>query len=145
MGYLISNCDIKFKYRIIRYILAIVGLLLHILGTYSLSVKEGQLVQIYKGYINIPCVLYSLGVFIFIKYAALRLKDCIIPFIEKISENTFGVYLIHIFLIRGSEMVFHIDNTNLLYRLLAPIVYFSISIGLIMLLKKIPLLKLIVP
>ena len=45
----------------------IAGLLIHIIGTQILSIKAGEIVSVYKGYTNLPCVLYSVAVFVFLK------------------------------------------------------------------------------
>lgn len=66
-GYYFTNIELKKSTRIVIYIGSFVGLILHIFGTYSLSMEMGKIVQTYKGYNNLPCVLYSLGIFLFFK------------------------------------------------------------------------------
>ena len=52
------------------YVFALAGLLLHIIGTRELSVKAGSIQSLYKGYNNLPCVLYSLGIFVLLRDVA---------------------------------------------------------------------------
>ena len=66
-GYVLSRISLSRKHRLILYALALGGLLLHILGTYALSMNAGKIIQTYKGYLNVPCILYSIGIFIFFK------------------------------------------------------------------------------
>ena len=67
LGYLFNRLDFSKKEKGIIYLLAFLGLLLHICGTYFLSMEAGKIIGTYKGYNNVPCILYSLGIFLFVK------------------------------------------------------------------------------
>lgn len=54
LGYVLSRLSLSRKHRLILYALALGGLLLHILGTYALSMNAGKIIQTYKGYLNVP-------------------------------------------------------------------------------------------
>lgn len=144
-GYILINIEIKRLYRIILYVFAIAGLFAHMIGTYYLTIKEGNISPTYKGYNNLPTVLYSLGVFVFIKYGSARFSEKLNKVMEYLSGLTFGVYLVHVFLIKAAERFLGIDNTNLIYRIIAPFVFFFASAGIVWILKKIPVVKHIVP
>lgn len=144
-GYIICKIDIKRSIRIFIYMMALVGLALQIIGTYKMTVAQGEIIRTYKGYTNLPCVLYSIGIFVFIKYISVKLNDFIILIFRNLSGYTFGVYLIHIYLIRGVERYLRIDNTNLKYRLFAPFAVFFITVGMCWVIKKIPVVKNIIP
>ena len=100
-GYLLHKYELKRKYKTILYLLAVICLGMHIIGTYNLSIAAGEIITTYKGYNNIPCALYSLGVFVFIKYELIKLMK--IDFINKtvnfLNNYTFGFYLIHWYII----------------------------------------------
>ena len=145
MGYVICNTDIKRNYRIIFYIVAIAGLLAQIIGTYNLTSKGNEIVQTYKGYNNVPCVLYSVGIFVFVKYAVLRVKDSRLKVFTVLSKYTFGVYLLHIFILRSIEKIFKVDTTNLWYRLFTPFAIFALAVMISWIIKKIPILKKSIP
>ena len=49
------------------YRTGLVELMLHIFGTYKLSAAADSIVSVYKGYNNVPCVLYSVAVFLLLK------------------------------------------------------------------------------
>ena len=146
IGYLIHNGEVG-KKRIYFYLLALIGLLLHIFGTYYLSMYTGSIVQTYKGLENLPCFLYAIGIFIFIKYDLNKIMDYakINRIINYLSTYTFGVYLVHIFIIEFMAMLLPLNTKTVHYMLISPIVYFLISAGIIYIMRKIPLLREIVP
>ena len=67
IGYLLNEYELKDIYKKITYICAVIGLLMHIIGTYYLSMNAGKIIQIFKGYNNVPCILYSVGIWVFFK------------------------------------------------------------------------------
>lgn len=72
VGWLLHTQETKKLYRMVLYILAIMGLFLHMFGTYFLSMRDGNVNGTYKGYNNVPCILYSIGVFLFFKQIGLK-------------------------------------------------------------------------
>lgn len=144
-GYVLSRCDISFFCRVGIYVLSIVGLLVHIFGTYYLTIRDNAINSTYKGYNNLPCVVYSLGVFILIKNISSKANNKIIGLFTSLSKYTFGIYLIHIFVINGFERITGLDNTSLLYRLIVPFIIFFVAAGICWIIKKIPVIKRIMP
>lgn len=147
IGYLLKEYTIGKKMRITIYCVSLIGLLMYILGTYMLSFKNKSINGAYKGYTNVPCVLYTCGVFLFFKDVGNKIMQ--ISFLRKLTKclakYTFGIYLLH-------ELVFHYlcrylgENTNLLIcRLGLFIVIIPICVLIIFLLQKIPIIKNIVP
>ena len=67
IGYLLNEYELENIYKNIIYICAVIGLLIHIIGTYCLSMNAGMIIQTFKGYNNVPCILYSVGIWVFIK------------------------------------------------------------------------------
>ena len=65
LGYLFNKLSFSKKEKTIIYLLAFLGLILHIFGTYVVSMEAGKVLKTYKGYNNVPCILYSLGIFSF--------------------------------------------------------------------------------
>lgn len=96
-GYLLHKYELKRKYRLALYLLSVIGLGMHIIGTYNLSIAAGKIISTYKGYYNLPCALYSLGIFVFIKYDLVKLMkfDFINKIVNFLNYYTFGIYLIH--------------------------------------------------
>ncbi len=146
VGYLLSHNDINFKFRLLSYLLAVAGLLTHMIGTYKLSMASGQINGLYKGYVNIPCFFYSVGVFIAIKYVSSYIKNGMFwKFVNWVGGYTFPLYLMQWFFMDLITRFTHINTYSLYYRLGAPI---PITIAIILvtyLLRKIPFVRMIVP
>ena len=57
IGYLLHTNKLNKKLEYTIYILGLLGLLLHIFGTYTLSIEASKIIKTYKGYNNLPCIL----------------------------------------------------------------------------------------
>ena len=150
VGYVLHKKELKLKHRLIIYALAVVGLLLHILGTYSehQNNPSGSF-MLYKGYYNLPCVLYSTGIFLFVKQAAMRIKSQnVIKIFSYLQGFTFPIYLIHRYFLDVFEenlKLIGLERASVVYVLSATILALILSILTTMLLRKIPILRRIVP
>ncbi|MDO4978970.1 MAG: acyltransferase family protein [Candidatus Saccharibacteria bacterium] len=143
MGYYIDRYEIPKKWRMVIYTLGVAGLMTHIIGTFVLSNNAGEIVRTFKGYQNLPCVLYSAAIFLAFKnldkkFTRMKLFDAIAP-------ATFGVYLIHWFVLDIFKYYANINMDNVF-------VIFGVGIGLFVwcvlatkLLKNIPIVRQIVP
>lgn len=147
VGYKIHNEPPTIKQKIFVYIFALFGLLLHIIGTYDLSIKAGSIQSLYKGYNNIPCVLYSIGVFVLLRDIAdwIRKSEKAVKLINFLGEYTFPLYLIHWFILRIRANMIVLDTKSIIYRLIAPYIIFAIVIAITWCLRKIPFIRKIVP
>lgn len=147
LGWLLSHLDFSGWQRIFIYVCGIAGLLMHIVGTKTLSIAAGQIIDTYKGYVNVPCLLYSTGIFILIRYGGTGLLR-IAP-LRKVtaflSQYTFGIYLVHILVLWTMQKVFTINHYSIVYRLTAPFLIFVVSTGCIFLIRLIPGAKRILP
>lgn len=145
-GYLLSHNELGIKVRITSYILALAGLLIHIVGTYRLSIAEGQINGLYKGYVNIPAFFYAVGVFVLIRYFSnLVRNDLFWKIVNFIGRYTFPMYLMQWFILDMISRFTHINTYSLYYRLGAPIPIAIVIILVTMVLRKIPLIRNIVP
>ena len=146
-GYLLHKYELKKKYRIILYLLSIFGLLSHCIGTYILSMQAGEIILTFKGYVNLPCALYALGIFVFFKYELVKIMKLhkIKKIINILDYYTFAIYLIHYFVLIGLIKLFSLDETSLIFRLIMPFIIIVISLILTYFVRKVPLLKKILP
>lgn len=149
LGYLLVNLEFIQKQRILIYVLGLMGLLLHTVGTYAFSLRDGKINEVFKGYTKLPGILYSIAVFVFIRYAyphiVKRFKK-LPDVLRKISLYTFGIYLVHIYIIRAIKIVFEPDIYSLGYRIVVPFIVFPISILVVWVIRKIPKIgKIILP
>lgn len=149
IGYLLHKCSISPKIRIAIYSTALIGLIIHFVGTYLLSQKHEEINDFFKGYTNLPCVLYSVGIFVFVKSFVEKSKNNkLLELVCWIQGYTFEIYLMHMFVYEPVSYLFkkmHIANTSLLFVLLMTVILIPTCIIITIILRKIPLLKKIVP
>lgn len=143
VGYLLCNYEITNKQKYIIYVLSIMGLLMHIIGIYKLSMDAGRIIDTYKGYNNVPCILYSVGVFIFLKDIGKKIKNYKI--IKIISQYTFAIYLTHWYFLNFLSEQFNLPSKSIFYRLGLPFIIVPLCILCTYLIRKIPVVKKIVP
>ena len=117
------------------------------MGTYSLSIKAGSIQSIFKGYNNLPCVLYSLGAFVLLRDIAqwVQKSKRAEKVINCLGKYTFPLYLLHWFILRIREKLIVVDTKSIVYRLFAPYVIYLIVIAITWCLRKIPFVRKIVP
>ncbi|MCR5635996.1 MAG: acyltransferase [Clostridiales bacterium] len=148
-GYLLHKCTLEKKMRIIIYAASIFGLFLHIFGTFYLSQRHGEVNKFFKEYTNLPCVLYSLGVFVFIKNISERVKSAKIQsFILRFQKYTFEIYLLHMFLYKPISLVLsklNVFDDSPAFVLLMTVFAIPACILITFILRKIPLIRYVVP
>ena len=148
-GYVLSKKDYKLRYRLLIYFFALASLLTHILGTSIATAKSGALTVPFKNYYYLTTVLYSIGVFILLKKIGLRIKnEKVNRFFGWFQRYTFPVYLIHRYFLDVMEDICLSRNwskASILYVLIATVVSLTLSVLLTMILRKIPVLRRIVP
>lgn len=150
VGYLIHNYDIGRKMKAVIYMLAFLGLFLHIIGTWYLSRKYGTILMDFKNYINFPCALYSIGVFVLIKDLGLRAKSnsrmmCLMNYMK---QYTFELYLIHQYILRYFYHVaplIGISTNSELYVISSTMITIILCIIIAAIMKRVPVIKYIVP
>ena len=143
IGYLLDKYDMQKRDRYLVYVLAVLGLLMHIIGTYKLSYEANTIVNTFKGYYNVPCIMYSVGVYVFVKEVCKKIKKHNLT--KRLCDYTFGIYLMHYFIIDIIRRLFDLDTRSIFYRLGMPLIVIPICILLTYIMRKIPLLKRIVP
>lgn len=149
--YVVAGAYIKEKtlssiQRLVIYILGLGGLSLILFGTQVLSVQAGSVITKYKGYGALPCICYSIAVFVFLKQHGAKIMESRIKgLVDILSKYTFAFYLIHWFLLDLMIKYSGIDTTMIWYRLLIPWVILPVMVLITWILRKIPLVKRIVP
>lgn len=146
VGYLINEYDLPKYGKILIYVSSLAGLLIHIIGTYQFSTAAGYLNQSFKGYNNAPSVMYSVGIFLFFKeYGNKIMNSFLRKPIKFLSNYTFGLYLIHIYILELFRDGFSFSVYSIVYRLGSPFVVICIAIAILFVIKKIPYLNKIIP
>ncbi len=163
LGYLISEYEAPTWMRLTVYGLALAAMLVHGIGTLADSQYTGSVSYLFKGYEKLPSYLYAAGVFLFIKEVSgdvMRWKPVRFV-IERMAKYTFVTYLMHWYLMEMFLDMFHANwftnlfgcapidvltiGANLWYRLLTPFLLYAVCMGIAWVLRKIPLVKYIVP
>ena len=147
IGFLLHEYEMSRKTRKILYLLAVFGLLLHIVGTHYLSMKNGRIIDTFKGYTNLPCVFYSVGIFTFFRYNTEKILrfSVLEKTVSFLAQYSFAIYLMHWFILDLFRRVSDVDTRLMAFRLGAPFLIMGIAVGIAFVLKKIPVIRKIVP
>lgn len=148
IGYLLSNTDINKKFRILIYILGLIGFFMYFYLTVQNSFKTGRFDKTYAGYMNIPAIFMGTAVFVFFKYGKWNFIDKhekAVRFVRNLSSASFGVYLIHYYLKDFSIRHFGIDPRSTLYRIVGTFIIYGLSVIIVRVIQKIPVIRKMVP
>ena len=140
LGYVISRYGFSPRQRMALYLAGLGGLVAHAWGTYHLTMSSGSIAETFKGYENLPSVLYACAVFVFIKEAYAFVPVAALRVIAALARYSFPVYLMHWFVIDAVVRLFDPDQASLLFRLgLPPLIYLAI-IPIAWAIRRIPFL-----
>lgn len=147
IGYLLKEYELSKKMTYIIYILGIAGLLLLIVGTCVLGLQAGKNVLILLGYCDVPCILYSVSIFVFFKNFGNKLMENkkINGIVNYLGRNTFAIYLIHMYVYKIIGKLFTPNRISILYRIGTPIIVIIVCLLITAILRKIKYVKNIVP
>lgn len=133
------------------YFAGFIGFLVLLVGTITASYKAGNLDQTYMGYTNLPCYLYSVGIFCMFKQVssvytqhayARRIFGRIVALF---ADETLGIYLVHWYVLDSIGIHFGLNYADFMYRIPVGIVVFFLSWLFVKVLRAIPIVKCIVP
>lgn len=135
----------KKKYVIVG--LGAAGLLTHMIGTYCLTVQAGSVVSTFKGYNNPPSVFYACGAFLVLEKLGrlVMAKEPIRKAVDFLGKYTFAIYLMHWYILDYARTLFEIDEHSLLWRFGSPFVIIALCVGVAWLIRKVPVLRRILP
>lgn len=149
LGYLLSTENLTKKQRIFVYLSGIASALIRYFYTYYFSIKEGVLNKDLFDYCSGISIMLAIAVFIFIKnidWEKIRNKLHIKPnVIAKISSCSFGVYLIHMLIKNKLTNMLELNVYSIWYRTIGAIAIYLICLLIVYIIKKIPIIRKIVP
>lgn len=149
LGYNLSKIKLTKRQRKLIYLCGMLGAAMHFVGCWILSYRYGEISVTFKGYTNLPSVSYAIAIFVWFKHLnydkILRKLPWLENAINQLAGLTFGVYLIHGFLVYSLPTVLGFDARNWIWRSLGAVVIFTGCSGLVLALKKIPLINRVVP
>jgi len=120
LGYLLSTCEFRRKiYRYILYLFSLIGLVgtvvLRFKSSFRTRKNNGRFVEFY----SFNVVLATVGLFVFHKYEMNTVIDRLMrvkifkTFLMSLSECSFGMYLIHMFVLRAyTKLNIHVQTFN---------------------------------
>ena len=147
LGYLLAIQDVPKKYRILIYILAVLGMIYRYITTYVFSTNEGTIIKTTWGYLQFYVFFQAAAVFLFVKNFNLKKIENnkkITKIIAKVASCSFGVYLLHLIVKYYEIQIFSINIRSWQFRTIGVITTYLISLIIVLIIKKIPILKRIV-
>ena len=146
LGYLLSTQNIQKKHRILIYVGAIIGLIYRYLTTFVLSKEAGYVVKTTWGYSSWHSILLASSVLLFIKNLKVNYKlNKYEKYITSIAGCSFGIYLIHQIIMYYEINIFNINISSWEWRTIGIITTYLISLLMVFIIKKVPILKKVVP
>lgn len=147
LGYLLATTDLEKRTRMVIYTLGILGAMIRYMGTYLLSTSDGVINKTFFDYNEYYSFFLAAAIFTFFKYS--RIINVIVnnkyakKMIICLSSLSFGVYLSHMIVYRALAKVISVNTW--IWRLIIPFVIYGICILITCCIKKLPLVKIIVP
>ena len=145
-GYIIHNHKFLIYEKIIIYTFGIISFFVHYLGTESCYFKNKKNIRLHKGYLNFPSILYSCSFFLMIKeYGFIIINKVNKKMINKIGALTFGPFFLH------KPLIETLNKYNIIKKYIFPITLLNGTFIFILclifssLLRKVPILKYLVP
>ena len=146
LGYLLSKSSFTKRTRALIYIVGVASLIFRYVYTYCSSNALGVLDRTYFNYSAFPSVMLAVAVFVFFKELDTSRLNKYSKQISLLSSCSFGVYLIHKpILDRLVLNILHIPMTSPVLRTIGVIILYFFCVALVLLLKKIPFVRRIVP
>lgn len=147
LGYLLATEELSKPKRIILYLLGIFGAVLRYVMTVLGSRRDGVIYKGFFSYTAYYAVFLAVAVFVFAKSSRLieriKLSPRFVLVIKTVSGCSFGIYLTH--MIIYNTLSKYLQTACWEWRLLVPFLIYAIGLIGVWVLKKIPVVKYIVP
>lgn len=149
LGYLISTTNLTKKKRMLIYCLGVIAAITRYLYTYCFSIRDEIVNRDLFDYCSAVSVLLAISVFVFIKninWEKMINKFKITPkILSEISACSFGVYLIHMLVKNHVTDILKLNVFSIWYRTIGAVGLYIICLMIVYIIKKIPIVKKIVP
>ena len=140
LGYYLNTIRLDKRQRGLIYFLGALGFLLTLFLQIVVALKAQETSGRYAGYLSMSVLPTALAVFVFFKYSKFCKKES--SFILKLSKYTFGIYLVHIFVLEALNLL-DLKNSSFNPILSVPIIsilVYGISAYLSGIIHRIPIL-----
>lgn len=148
IGYQLTKTNLTRRIRLLIYVCGAGGWLLRFLTTLLISQEIGEIYRGFWGYTAFPTVALAVAVFVWFQYHDwnwLAKRKRVVQWIGKISGASFGIYLIHWFFIWKLPEHLGINVSSWHWRTFGILLVYFLSLICILVLKKIPVVKRLVP
>lgn len=143
LGYYLSHKELTASHTKIVYGLGIIGFLTNFVGTAILTDPEIGINELFRGAFNWPCLFQTVAFFVL--FQNVKFNERIEVFFNWLSTKTFGIYLIHIYLVWEIPKLLNISTYSLVWRILGGFLIYILSSLIVSILQKIPVIKKLVP
>lgn len=145
-GYILHNYNFLLFQKFVIYLLGAISFFIHLFGTEISFYRNRANIRLHKGYLNLPSILYSCAIFLLIKENSfLLIKYMNKNFINKIGSLTLGPFFLHRPFLETIRLFPKLYNNLIFSSLLFSLIIFCVCLLLTYILKKIPILKYLVP
>ena len=147
LGYLLSVTDIKRKWRIPIYLTGIACACIRYAGVYTLSMRDGAKNTLFFSYGQFHSIGLAVAVFVLFKYIPWDrlIHEKGAKILSIISGCSLGIYLIH-HQVMGKELnILGIEASSFAWRTAGVLLTYVVSLGIVMLVKQIPVVKKVFP
>ena len=148
LGYLLSTQEVPKKYRYTIYVLAILGMIYRYTVSFVFSYKTGSnVIDTWKGHMQFYAILQACAVFLFVKnidFKKIEKDQRIVKIVAEISSCSFGVYLAHLIVKYYELEIFSINTHSWEWRIIGSFITYLMTLLIVYIIKKIPILKRIV-
>lgn len=145
IGYYLSHYDLARSRRVAVYLLGAAGLLAHFFGTWYFSWRDNGISYLFKGYANLPCLLYSSAIFLAVKQMPFeKWPGWVNKTLCFFGGQTFGIYLSHLY-VRDIGGRLGLNPQSVYERVAYALGLFAVSGLLTKLAQKIPVIRRLVP
>ncbi|MBF0527688.1 MAG: acyltransferase family protein [Deltaproteobacteria bacterium] len=150
LGHLLKDFDLKFRRMPYVIMLYIISMSITAYGVYRLSSQSGALNELFYTYLSPNIVIASCCGFLIIKKigeSLLLLSNFYLKeIIELLSKLSFGIFFIHVIWLETFRHFVNIDSFNPFIAVpLTVLLMLFVSIISILILRKIPYIKVIIP
>lgn len=145
-GYIIQNYKFNYKYKYLIYISGIISVLLRLTISHYITLKNKKVDKSQLGYVNLPCVIYSCSVFLFIKeYSIYLFKIIDVKYINKIGSLSMGPFFLHYMIIWILPYILNYNEYSFNYRFFGSFIISFFCFIITAIIKKIPIIKYLTP
>lgn len=149
LGWFLTHTDIFQKQRRLIYILGVVAIIFMFGVTVYILQKQQALDRNAYALIGLPVLILSVAVWLWAeaifteKFNAKHQR--LVHLLPKLSSASLGIYCIHLFVLQGLAKLLAVSDNSLLYMLVLPILTYLVSLVVILIAQKIPVVKRILP